>query len=150
MTDWLQLTKTNTARNGTGFWMSDPLPTATVPRLASLEASDTHCSSMPRPHSYTRSLLILRVTNVLADQPGWTVNFGQKLLPYLRVGYSLSLGERGGLTSPWHLWLNLIFKVCPLHSTGTGVPEEKSGHDVQKKMLTYTLQEPQGLKDTPS
>lgn len=105
---------------------------------------------MPLPHSYPRSLLILRVTNVLADQPGWTVNFGQKLLPYLRVGYSLSLGERGGLTSSWHLWLNLIVKVCPLRSTGTGVPEEKSGHYVQKKMLIYTLQESQGLKDTPS
>lgn len=137
-------------RNGTGFWMSDPLPTATIPRLASLEASDTHCSSMLLPHSYTRCLLILRVTNVLADHPGWTVNFGQKLLPYQRVGYSLSLGKRGGLTSSWHRWLNLIFKVCPLRNTGTGVPGEKSGHYVRKKMLIYTLQESQGLKDTPS
>lgn len=130
--------------------MSDPLPTATVPRLASLEASDTHCSSMLQPYSYTRCLLILRVTNVLADQPGWTVNFSQKLLPYQRVGYSLSLGERGSLTSSWHLWLNLIFKVCPLCNTGTGVPGEKSGHYVRKKMLINTLQESQGLKDTPS
>lgn len=78
------------------------------------------------------------------------MNFSQRLLPYQRFGYSLSLGEREDLTSSCHLWLNLIFKVCPLRNTGTGVPKEKSGNYVQKKMLIYALQESQGLKDTPS
>lgn len=146
-TGWLQLTKTETGLvSGCLTHSPQHLSQGWIP----LEASDTHCSSMPLPYSYTRSLLILRVTNVLADQPGWTVNFSQRLLPYQRIGYSLFLGERGSLTSSCHLWLNLILKGCQLRNTGTGVPEEKSGFYVQKKMLIYALQESQGLKDTPS
>lgn len=65
--------------------MSDPLPTATVPRQASPRG-------FRHPLQLHASVLliykepVLRVTNVLADQPGWAVKFGQRLLPIKELG----------------------------------------------------------------
>lgn len=50
-------------------------------------ASDTYLSPTPLLQPYSRSMLLLKATRVLTDQPGWAVNFEQKLLPiHYRVG----------------------------------------------------------------
>jgi hypothetical protein len=63
---------------------------------------------MPLLYPYARSMLLLRATSVLTDQPGWAVDFSQK---------------EALMVSLCHL--NLNFRVCLLYHTGTGALKQK-------------------------